>query len=100
MSLFHLANEGLTSTPSAPAVCGVETILSYSAGPLHESSSAEACVMLQAFCWLRQHQKCLPLFFSFSVFVLVTLSSSLHCGTSGRNYSFSSLLTSYNETGH
>ena len=38
-------------------LCGAETTLSFSAGPVCSSFSAEACVILHALCWSRQHQQ-------------------------------------------
>ena len=37
------------------SLCGIETILSFSAGPACSSFSAEACAILQALCWSRQN---------------------------------------------
>ena len=39
------------------SLCGTEITLSFSAGPLRSSFSAEACVSLHALCWSRQHQQ-------------------------------------------
>ena len=39
------------------SLCGAETILSFSAGPVCSSFSAEACAILHALCWSRQHQQ-------------------------------------------
>ena len=39
------------------SLCGAETILSFSAGPVCSSFSAEACAILHALCWFRQHQQ-------------------------------------------
>ena len=39
------------------SLCGIEAILSFSAGPVCSSFSAEACTILHAFCWSRQHQQ-------------------------------------------
>ena len=36
---------------------GTETTLSFSAGPVCSSFSAEACAILHALCWSRQHQQ-------------------------------------------
>ena len=38
-------------------LCGTEATLSFSAGPVCSSFSAEACAILQALCWSRQHQQ-------------------------------------------
>ena len=37
--------------------CGTETTLSFSTGPVCSSFSVEACTILQALCWSRQHQQ-------------------------------------------
>ena len=37
--------------------CGAEATLSFSAGPVCSSFSAEACTILHALCWSRQHQQ-------------------------------------------
>ena len=39
------------------SLCGTEASLFYSAGPVCSSFSAEACAILQALCWSRQHQQ-------------------------------------------
>ena len=39
------------------SLCGTEVTLSFSAGPICSSFSAEACAILQAVCWSRQHQQ-------------------------------------------
>ena len=39
------------------SLCGTEATLSFSAGPVCSSFSAEACAILQAFCRSRQHQQ-------------------------------------------
>ena len=59
--------------------CGTETTLSFSAVPVCSSFSAEACAILQALCWSRQHQQVCHfsslLLLSDSRSVLATLSS-------------------------
>ena len=61
------------------SLCGTEATVSFSAGPVCSSFSAEACTILQALCWSRQHQQVCH--FSFLVLlsdsrsVLATLSS-------------------------
>ena len=61
------------------SVCGTEATLSISAGPVCPSFSAEACAILQALCWSRQHQQVCHfsslLLLSDSRSVLATLSS-------------------------
>ena len=39
------------------SLCGTEATLSFSAGPVYSSFSAEACAILHAICWSRQHHK-------------------------------------------
>ena len=39
------------------SLCGTEATLSFSAGPIWSSYSAEACAILQALCWSRQQQQ-------------------------------------------
>ena len=39
------------------SLCGTEATLSFSAGPVCSSFSAEACAILHALCWSRQHQQ-------------------------------------------
>ena len=59
--------------------CGAEATLSFSAGPVCSSFSAEACAILHALCWSRQHQQVCHfsslLLLSDSPSVLATLSS-------------------------
>ena len=49
------------------SLCGTEATLSFSAGPVCSSFSAEACAILHAFCWSRQHQQVCH--FSFLLFL-------------------------------
>ena len=62
-------------------LCGTEATLSFWAGPVCSSFSAEACAILHALCWSRQHQQVChfsSLFLlSDSRSVLATLSSPL-----------------------
>ena len=39
------------------SLCGTEATLSFSAGPVCSSFSAEACAIRHALCWSRQHQQ-------------------------------------------
>ena len=61
------------------SLCGTEATLSFSAGPVCLSFSAEAYAILHAFCWSQQYQQVCHfsslLFLSDSRSVLVTLSS-------------------------
>ena len=60
------------------SLCGTEATLSFSAGPVCSRFSAEACGILQALCWSRQHQQVCRFFsllLSDSRSVLATLSS-------------------------
>ena len=60
-------------------LCGTEATLSFSAGPVRSSFSAEACAILHALCWPRQPQQVCHfsslLLLSDSRSVLATLSS-------------------------
>ena len=73
--------------------CGTEATLSFSADPVCSSFSAEACAILHALYWSRQHHKVCH-FFS----PLLHLSSYLKlCGRSGRNCLLCpSVLSDYN----
>ena len=89
------------------SLCSTEASLCISAGPVCSSFSAEACAILHALCWSRQHQQvchfsCV-LLLSDSRSVLTTLSSPPSffylklCGRSGRNCLLSpSVLSGYN----
>ena len=61
------------------SLCGTEATLSFSAGPICSSFAAEACAILHALCWSRQHHKVYHfsslLLLSDSRSVLATLSS-------------------------
>ena len=61
------------------SLCGTQTTLSFSAGPVCSSFSAEACAIQHALCWSRQHHKVCHfsslLLLSDSRSVLATLSS-------------------------
>ena len=61
------------------SLCGTEATLFFSAGPVCSSFSAEACAILHALCWSRQHQQVCHfsslLLLSDSRSVLATLSS-------------------------
>ena len=60
------------------SLCGTEATLSFSAGPVCLSFSAEACAILHALCWSRKHQQACHfslLLLSESRSVLATLSS-------------------------
>ena len=61
------------------SLCGIKATLSFSAGPVCSSFSAEACAILQALCWSRQHQQVCHfsylLLLSDCRFVLATLFS-------------------------
>ena len=61
------------------SLCGTEATLSFSVGPVCSSFSAEACAILHALCWSRQHQQVCHfsslLLLSDSRYVLTTLFS-------------------------
>ena len=77
--LFLLARAAPAFLPTALSLCGTEPTLSFSAGPVCSSFSAEACAILHALCWSRQHHKVCHfsslLLQSDSRSVLATLSS-------------------------
>ena len=50
------------------SLCGTEATLSVSAGPVCSSFSAEACAIVYALCWSRQHQQ----IYRFSSFFLLS----------------------------
>ena len=52
--LFGKSGSGVLANCS---LCGTETTLYFSAGPVCSSFSAEACAILHALCWSRQHQQ-------------------------------------------
>ena len=51
---FGKGGSGILATCSG---CGTEATLSFSAGPVCSSFFAEACTILHALCWSRQHQQ-------------------------------------------
>ena len=61
------------------SLCGTEATLSFPAGPVCSSFSADTCAILHALCWSRQHQQVCHfsslLLLSDSCSVLATLSS-------------------------
>ena len=70
--------------------CGTEATLSFLAGPVCSSFSAEASAILDALCWSQQHQQvCISLLFSFcphhpvlfSIFPLISNSVADLAGT-------------------
>ena len=54
--LFLFARAAPAFLPNG-SLCGTEATLSFSAGPVCSSFSAEACAILHALCWSRQHQQ-------------------------------------------
>ena len=73
--LFGKGGSGVLANCS---LCGTEATLSFSAGPVCSSFSAEACAIPHALCWSRQHQQVCHfsyLLLSDSRSVLATLSS-------------------------
>ena len=75
------------------SLCGIEATLSFSAGPVCSSFSAEACAILQSLCWSRQHHKvchfsspiCLslsprhPILSSIFPFTSISLAGTIFC---------------------
>ena len=49
------------------SLCGTEATLSFSAGPVCSSFSAEGCAILHALCWSRQHHQVCHFFFSSTI---------------------------------
>ena len=49
--------KGSSSVLAICSLCGTEATLSFSAGPVCSSFSAEACAILPALCWSQQHQQ-------------------------------------------
>ena len=80
------------------SLCGTEATLSYSASPVCSSFSAEACAILQALRWSRQHQQVCH-FSSPTLALSLPLCFFLHLSfylkLSGRNHLLS-LLLGYN----
>ena len=72
-------DKGGSSVLANCSLCGTEATLSFSAGPVCSSFSAEACAILHALCWSRQNQQVCNfyslLLLSDSRSVLATLSS-------------------------
>ena len=56
-SVPFLLGKGGSGVLANCSVCGTEATLSFSAGPVCSSFSAEACAILYALCWSRQHHK-------------------------------------------
>ena len=52
---FHFGKGGSGLLANC-SLCCIEATLSFSAGPVCSSLSAEACAILQALCWSRQYQ--------------------------------------------
>ena len=50
-------DKGDSGTLANCSLCGTEATVSFSAGPICSSFSAEACAILHALCWSRQHQQ-------------------------------------------
>ena len=83
------------------SLCGTDPTLSFSAGPVCSSFSAEACVILHALGWSQHHQQVCH----FSYYLTLVLSSppcpllhlSLYLNLSGRNcLLFPPVLSDYN----
>ena len=71
--------EGCSGVLAKCYLCGIEATLSFSAGPVCSSFSAEACAILHTLCWSWKHHKVCHfsslLLLSDSRSVLATLSS-------------------------
>ena len=104
-----LWTEGFVPFPlgKGGSVCGIEATFSFSAGPVCLSFSAEACAILHALCWSRQHQQVChfsSLFSYLTLALFLPLCPLLHLsfylklsGRSGRNCLLSPpVLSDYN----
>ena len=86
------------------SLCGIESTLSFSAGPVCSSFSAKACAILQALYWSRQHQQVchfsslLLLSDSRSVFTTLSLSSIFFSTSNSLAGTVLSLLLFYQAT--
>ena len=56
-SVLFPFGKGGSSVLTNCSLCGTEATLSFSTGPVCLSFSAEACAILHALCWSRQHQQ-------------------------------------------
>ena len=56
-SVPFLLGKGGSGVLANCSLCGTEATLSFSAGPVCSSFSAEACAIVHALCWSRQHHK-------------------------------------------
>ena len=98
--LFLLAKETLAYLITA--LCGTKATLSFSAGPVCSSFSVEACAILHALCWSRQHQQVChfsspPIRLSFCPLLHLSFYVRLSV-RSGRNCYLSSVVSGYNES--
>ena len=75
--------------------CGTEATLSFSAGPICSSFSAEACAILQALRWSRQHQQVYYFSFLLSPFCPPLRVSSYPKFSSRNCVLFSPVLSGY-----
>ena len=76
-SVLFSFGKGSSGVLANSSLCGAEVTLSFSAGPVCSSFSAEACTILHALCWSRQHQQVCHFFsllLSYSRSVPATLS--------------------------
>ena len=91
---FGKGGSGVLSNCS---LCGAEATLSFSAGAVCSSFSAEACAILHALCWSRQHQQVCHFSSLLSNSHSVLSSIFPLISNSGRNCLFSpSVLSDYN----
>ena len=78
-SVLFPFSKGRSGVLANCSLCGTEATLSFSAGPVCSSFSAEACAILHALCWFPQHKQVCHfsslLLLSDSGSVLATLSS-------------------------
>ena len=77
--------------------CGTEATLFFSAGPVCSSFFAEACAIMQAICWSRQHQQACHFSSTIGLSFCPLPPSFFYVNLFDRNYLFSSpVLSGYN----
>ena len=72
-SVHFVFGKGGSGVLANCSICGTEATLSFLAGPVCSSFSAEACAIVHALCWSRQHQQICH----FSSFLLLSDSRSV-----------------------
>ena len=75
-SVYFPLGKGGSGVFANCSLCGTEATLSFLAGPVCSSFSSEACAILHALCWSRQHQQvCHFSSLLFSYYLTLVLSS-------------------------